>query len=287
MNNIPSHITDKILDRISYIDTVIVILAKSEVLTDDELEFLNTLCGAARREKIEDSKLKYNWGTRVKLQQPSDEAITWLQNRYWSDDFERLKIVRLDYSLDLITSTKDDAISVRLFLEQHLIMRWHRDSNVVDFNETIYYRKRKSNNNIAAYSKKPSKLTGQPCCHIDWRIIKAGTLKRLGINNLFDVLNVDQHEFWRTRLLLKEANKTRIGKILSNKPNWRKPLLSQFRGMKRDKFTMAGEVMCRSTQTADLPYTVQGIIDRLRRIKRQNRGCLIEINNDAFLPDKG
>jgi len=64
-----------------------------------------------------------------------------------------------------------------------------------------------------ATSAKASRITGEPCCHVEWRITGRVALKAAGITNVADLLSFDHHEFWQRRLLIAEWDLQKLGRL--------------------------------------------------------------------------
>jgi len=287
-------ITPNILDRISYIDTLWLFISKDEYFDDKEIAELEQFCRSVelttvgrRRRMIMGNK----WGQRLKIQMPTDYALMWLQNRFCVNGQDLILMTRIDFSLDLITQTLRDALELQGYFNCHLIQRWH-GAGIVKFTEgTMYFRCRYSRNNIAVYSDRLSKITNTNCCHFDWRICKANALRRAGFHSIEDLINWDPHGFWKERLVLREMDFYKLGKILKNMGRRKIPFIKHFGTIKYDVFMRAGGLIKRCTQLSDESYpSVQKVIDFFRacdiRTKRGVRGCLIKQSNDEFLPEQ-
>jgi len=281
-----------ILDRIPYIDTVWLLISKDVHFDDKDKTELEQFCRSAnlttvgrRRRWIMGDK----WGQRLQIQLPTMDALLWLHNRFDVYGQNLILMTRVDFSLDLITHCLRHARQLQAFFNCHLVQRWHGAGIVEFINGTMYFRCRKSRNNIAVYSGKLSKITKTDCCHIDWRICKADTLRRAGFNSIEDLINWNPYEFWKKRLVLMEMDYYKLGKILKNMGRRKIPFIKKYGPFSYDVFRRAGGLIKRCTQLDDESYSsVQKIIDFFRicdkQRKRAVRGCLIKLSNDEFLP---
>jgi hypothetical protein len=124
------------------------------------------------------------------------------------------------------------------FYHQHSLQRRHRDAVCFD-HETRYSRRettpsgRPTRINIVAYPDRLSKVTGEPCVHIEARLHGAPVLRDLGIRSADDLIGFDHHAFWRERLLLFELDAARFGRYLINRQcgsRRRGPLIPRLNG---------------------------------------------------------
>ena len=185
-----------ILDRITYIDSVWILIRNDDHFNNKDKAELEQSCRSVRSEIIDarQNRLGNKYGQRVKLQLPSDEAFLWLDKRYCSNGDDRILITRVDCALDYIVHNIIDAEELQGFFEAHLIQLWHRESVVNHYKGTIYYRENGSRNNIALYPDKPSKITGQPCHHLEYKTIGADALRCINIFNITDLVDFDHYE---------------------------------------------------------------------------------------------
>ena len=152
--------------------------------TDIEAEY-------GRRVRIEECK----WGYRVPLHQPSKQILPVL------DDLQRehrAVLSWLDIAVDLTTRTSTDADRLKDWLVRRLSLLWCRSrcvrivTNRRTGATTIYFDWENKHRNLAIYSDRPSKLTGEPCCHIELRLRGAQTCRRNDLQFAsYDLLELD------------------------------------------------------------------------------------------------
>lgn len=284
----PNH--PRIFQRIPYIDTVWILLGERDgAAVRREMDWLKSVCGSVRRERIKRRRgaLGTRFRFRLILHQPAGEALQFLHWLFVDKGKSRIVICRLDASLDLVVVDASAAVELQHYMEQCLVQRWHRGF-VTIYKSTMYTRRRKSHNNIAIYSDRPSKITGEPCCHMEWRIVRARTLRGVGICHLQDVSQIEHRRFWRDRLrIMVQPDTQKLGKAMMKMGRRRKPWLTAgSHGIHRDVFARAGSTLLRCTQTENLPYTAQELLRLSRRLGVNITSCFQEVDNEEFLPDE-
>jgi hypothetical protein len=124
------------------------------------------------------------------------------------------------------------------FFHQHSLQRRHRDAVCFD-HDTRYARRditpsgRPTRINIVGYPDRLSKVTGQPCVHIEVRLHGAPVLRDVGIHSAEDLIGFDHHALWRERLLLFELDAASFGRYLINRRRGsrrRRPLIRRLNG---------------------------------------------------------
>jgi len=284
--------TPLILDKITYIDTVWLLISKDEHFDETELAELEQYCRSVKLTEVGPRRRRLmgdKWGQRLNIQLLTMDALLWLHNRFDVYGKNLILMTRVDFSLDLTTYSLRDAQQLQAYFNCHLVQKWHGAGIVCFDNGTMYFRCRKSRNNIAVYSGRPSKITNTSCCHFDWRICKADTLRRAGFHSIEDLINWNPYEFWKKRLVLMEMDFYKLGKIYNDMGRRKKPFIKQRGSYKYDVFKRTGDLIKRCIQLPNESYSsVQKAIDFFRvcdiRTKRGVRGCLVKLSNDDFLP---
>jgi len=197
-----------VISSASYVDTVQVRLQR--YLRSGELERLFALRGA----RYDTKPLQWypRWKSSVVLQQPSRE---FLAAEDWTE--EPQLVSRLDIALDLMTSTVDDAEAVHHFLDTHQVKPWRGRQTQVRFGGTTYSALGAGTSiQLVKYSDRPSKVSGQPCCHIEWRIRTPAGVQGAGVKSLRDVLRINHSAFWRKRVRLYQVDLPHLGEQLQS-----------------------------------------------------------------------
>jgi hypothetical protein len=127
----------------------------------------------------------------LRLQQPSRALIAYI-TRTAPDHI----VTRVDISADFVTGNRDDADRLLGFQYRHLTQRRRRRGlrirviGRVISGRTIYLRKASAPRNLVMYAR-PSKFTGDPVAHLEWRFSRARTCKAIGVRKIGDLLNFD------------------------------------------------------------------------------------------------
>jgi hypothetical protein len=135
-----------------------------------------------------------DFGWVIEINQPTRQTLTQLA----PFEGELFCLSRADIATDLLTSTKAEAISGANLVKQHMIQNWRRRQESVTVETTTYWCRR-ARRNIAVYGDRPSKVTGQPCVHVEMRFVGAGAVKRAKIDfkaliEGVDTLSLLQHQ---------------------------------------------------------------------------------------------
>jgi hypothetical protein len=122
----------------------------------------------------------------VRLHQPTKGSIA-----YISRCFPEHKVSRVDVALDLIAIgwTETGAIAARL--NATMTQPWRGNRRTHTEKSTLYLAARTSRRNVALYADRPSKVTGEPAVHVEFRYTGTAACKRRGIYHIGDLLNFD------------------------------------------------------------------------------------------------
>lgn len=249
------------MKSVAYIDTVKIYVHRE--IDPVEKIWLEERCGSI----VEVGALNYQpnrWPDGIQLNQPTDAALA-----YFEDGFNRYVLSRVDVSLDLLTRSTSDAEDLHGYLERRLVQPWHRGSEpVVKFKETVYYKRRGARNNLVQYSDEPSKVTDQPCVHIEWRMELAEAIKRSSITGTSDLISMDKKAFLRKRLRLRDLPNyeelRKIGRALHGAGKSRPyKYMHLRRGVKIDRYPMSATVWAIASQQLGRTHgwTVQDVLD--------------------------
>jgi len=294
-----SEITEKIISRIPYFD--VVKLWTYRPLKDSEMRTLESLSGQKPdcRSKVQ-KYYPHNYRYRITVLQPRDEAFSFLHKVLKGYYY----INSIEFALDLITKYMIDSEKINDFLDRYQVKLWHGKQRLGHCQTTIYSSKyRWVNNEIVRYSDRPSKMTGTPCCHEEWRMFRTGTIRTAGVNNLLNLIDFDHHNFWKKRIQLREIKLESLGKYFMKRPHRKKPLIEEdFRGRPFDVYLKNGHLIVRAyARGKNGIISTQELIDYLHREKEKkgrsrtqkwidnlhldsSSHCFKKLPNDVFLP---
>ena len=206
---------------IPYVDTVQIWLEKETSKAD--LKLLQRQCGYFHSESKQpwwNPRLRF----RLQLHQPSEPALR-LLDRFVVNSESTFIINQVELALDLITADFDELRELRDFIALHIVKRWHGKQRNVYCEETYYSRKNRwGSHQLVQYSTRPSKVTGQPCVHLEWRAGGKVQVEAIGIYNLIQLATFNHREFWAKRLCLEEVDYTMLGKQILKRGRAKKPL---------------------------------------------------------------
>jgi hypothetical protein len=172
--------------------------------------------------------------------------------------------------------------------------RWHFDQPrhrdyVRVVHDTVRYTRdrttpsgRPTRINFADYDDQRSKISGQPCLHIEARISTADALRGAGVHSAADLICYDHRTFWQKHLRYRALDLASFGRHLSN---WdlgrhrRHPLPCTVGGRCTDVDTVVGAIMLATTGS------LQDLLHACRDTTIRVRDYLIAIPTpDRLLP---
>lgn len=192
----------------SYVDTVAVVLPRR--MPKDGFRQLRQALVSCLREGTQRGSYvlhKHFWpGQRrywwfvMYVHQPTRSALeVLLQHQYQMG----LRVLEVHVALDIGTDSYTDASSLQAWVEERFLPCRRNSKTVQTCHSTTYYNdKAKPGTPLALYADRPSKTNGQPCLHIEWRVIKSAALAGNRLKLVEDVIGLDHREFWRERLRL-------------------------------------------------------------------------------------
>jgi hypothetical protein len=191
-------------DRHLYIDTV-VILFRAPLPQQAKAVLLEIPRKKSIRRRSKSRQFPY----ALVLHQPTPQTISALQRTVGE-----YVLSRIDLALDLETEKPEDAPGVQRYVVRHLTQRYRgkRHTNTVE--DTDYWAAKWQRRNIAIYSDRPSKITGQPVCHIEIRLYGADVCRRYGASQLDDLNHRLFTEIIRRNCRLSLLNWPRVEAII-------------------------------------------------------------------------
>lgn len=207
--------------QLAYIDTLGLRLPRH--LMGWERDTLSSLCGsmhyAVKGLKFKIGQRWVRYPVKITIHQPSHEAIQFLTGLF--DEETPARITRLDLAFDFCTNTIGDARKLQRYFRKHLFKGWHRPVHGIEAiglseEVTDYIGYRNWRSKIVGYSDRPSKVSGLPCYHLEWRFQSHKAIIALGILSIDDLLFFNHRAFWETKLRLYEIDLVKLGKRLAH-----------------------------------------------------------------------
>ena len=120
---------------------------------------------------------------------------------------EQARISQVHIALDLTVSSKDEAELLRRHLAARLLVSDRPKTPTYEVKESTTYfnRHMAAGVEVALYADRLSKGSGEPCCHVEWRIKGAGTLRKFGLESAEKIANLKLQPFWQGVLRLSRA----------------------------------------------------------------------------------
>ncbi len=274
----------EIKDRVSYIDTVSIWLPwtpPKELMAE-----LGKRCGTAKIDwKAEPWPSPYR--RRMQLHQPMRSAFRLLEKVFGEKSY---LINEVHIALDLIVS-RQQRERLEMFLDDHIVQRWHV-GEVIYHKGTRYSNWRKwPNSQIVIYSDKPSKVTGQPCVHVEWRSRGSTKVRQLKVKSFSDLIMLDHREFWRRHFILEYVDVRSVGRQTAGLSKARKPERKILRGGFEyvcDRAIRAGNIVLRAEglMFTKKPGWAQQIRDWANTVDWCHTPSIMKrMDNDAYLPE--
>lgn len=159
-----------------------------------------------------------------------------------------VKVSRVDFALDLIYETPEDAERMGDWVCGRIIRPYHRcserviyyksdqDHCVAEPSSGTRYTDRASRSGLVVYSDLDSRICGSPCVHIERRFLQAQNCRRQGVGTLEEILafeESDHLDWWRRGLVLEDhepdnAFLERLGRLYANEGHRRQAKIRRF-----------------------------------------------------------
>ena len=204
---------------VSYIDTIHI--GFMILPTAADIRLLKKLCKSVKLRTRDPMKHYYPvlYKYKLELHVPSKYALMYLQKRY-SDLYS---VSRVDVALDLVTQNVFDALYIKKWTGWRIPKQSKRKAEwyISKYDSEDYIEEctlyspydLEAEKQYVIYADRPSKITNDPCCHIEVRIRRNiprffvcqrnGILRRLA--------NLDYKEFWSQHLTLKDVTEESVG----------------------------------------------------------------------------
>ena len=145
------------------------------------------------------------WQTKIELLQPDADLLRACVDM--AGERHRVLPNYAELKLDLLTRTENDAKLLQTAVLEHLIVKSPLYPVRIDRGTAYYMPPTNPSGKPLAfkfviYADKPSKETGRPCCHLEWRLRGAATLENVGLISLDSCIDFDHRDFWSKRLHL-------------------------------------------------------------------------------------
>jgi hypothetical protein len=234
-------------------------------------DLLRRHCGPGTRPMRPSPWLNFREGWR--LHQPSDKALAMLARR------SGVHINYAEFALDWIFETEDEREHAFGFVDLTHVKKHHHQQELRYCRGTRYTASRHAAINFVAYDDKPCRVTGEVCClHLEWRVRRPRTLRRLGMHCIADLLEFDHRQFWEERLLLYEVDVAKLGRRHRNHCR-----SSRGQAPCTDPCDPSmGRTLLRSIARHDGATRIQDVVDWFRHLGV--RRCLIPVDVRHLLP---
>ena len=282
-----------------FIDTVAVCMPRH--LTGEERAEILTTCrglqyhpkeSKKRKEqiwfKVEGRKIRY-WVV-ITLQQPTNATFDIL-NRI-IEGSARPVPNRFQVALDLLTENREKAERLHFLILRYFYKPWHREVHEIrrirkPGGHTDYMGFKECRSPWSMYSGRPSKISGGPACHIEWRFQGVDVLRELGITTLEDLKDYDYFRFLERRLRLCIFDMARLGKKLNGRTNRAPARKLSYSGVtvdeRRAQLEMRRFAYSQDKIPRDIPFA-----DFFLHFEKKNIGIvanyLINLDVSPFLP---
>lgn len=232
---------------VAYVDTVQILTDRA--LTRDELARLRPHCHSVRQYRRQDRRYPY----RLLIQLPESNFFCELKRLMRT----HYCVNRVDLPIDLIVRNFVQARLTKRFCANNQVQRWHGKRQRSQYQNTMYWaRDRWTRRNFAVYADKRSKLTDEPCCHIEYRIRGADACRRAGFSTIDDFINIDHRGIWEKELRFEYMPEKALERLIENMA--RRSLRRQNRNSARRR---------RGRQDRFRRFTLNTVDDWIRRVR--------------------
>jgi hypothetical protein len=199
---------------VTYFDTVRILLRTG--LSPRARAEIEKFCGSLHYEPRRASDYLY----RMTLNQPQPEALELIEEN--ADHI----VSRFDIAIDVPTQNSADATLLTSAIRRLAIQPRHGKRQSADvMATTAYAASRGARRNYAAYGDKPSKVTGEPCSHIEFRFNGARACQMRGVRTCGDLLSYDTARYIDRDMKLGLIDWQRAFKILRRQHPTKRPAL--------------------------------------------------------------
>lgn len=182
----------------SYVDTVGLLVSRRPV--NELYRAIKRYCGSCTLRRSQHPIAR----VRFVVHQPQPEVLR-LLDQLISEKMGMIHEVHL--ALDLCTATAKDAAELADWVNARFVILWNRGRRANWVGEGRYTSQRKwRSQQVVAYADRPSKVTGSPCLHLEWRARGRAQVVALGVVEPLDLVAFGHRAFWSRRLVLEEAN---------------------------------------------------------------------------------
>jgi hypothetical protein len=140
--------------------------------------------------------------------QPDAATLAAIAERNWP-------LCYVELALDWIILDPAAHAEAATFFHRHFVHP--RSGDVRISGHSRYTRSRKSRINVASYSDRPSKVTGEQCLHVECRMRGRSTLRDHHISSAADLINYDHRGLWRELLRFYDLDVERFGRHVNNR----------------------------------------------------------------------
>jgi hypothetical protein len=155
------------------------------------------------------------------LHQPRAEAL-----RVIEENLDHI-VSRFDVAIDVPTQTPADATLLTSAIRRLAIQPRHGQRRSADVMTTAYAAGRDARRNYAVYGDRPSKVTSEPCCHIEFRFIGTRACQMRGVRACGDLLSYDIAPYIDRDMKLGLIDWPRAFQILRRQHSTKPPVLRQ------------------------------------------------------------
>ena len=128
-------------------------------------------------------------------------------------------------AVDTIVSEWKQALELHYFLDGSFVHSWHGKQKLVRYSPlgaddpcaTTYSGQPKAGRLFAWYSHRPSKITGEPCLHLEARYRGVAACRRAGVYTAADLIHFDHIGHWQRHLACYRIDTEQLGRSNTNK----------------------------------------------------------------------
>lgn len=224
---------------------------------------------------------------KLSLHQPTKDVIERLIEIN-AGDLDGIHLTELAIAVDTIFKTEEGARTIEDFENHYIVKKNHGKQKVKTVNRTRYIAGKYAAVNLVTYSDKPSRFTGEPCLHTEFRFRHKKTIERIGIRSVFDLLALSDPNnirslldklFERHLAYFKLDRRTwiRIGQVISGETKRNPNRIKRYKYKDRvicqyNWYERIGRLFIRGRLGTEEQFTIQELKDLMQNYdKRFNK----------------
>ena len=126
---------------------------------------------------------------------------------------EEAQVAEVHVAADLLVATQAEADALHGWVHERITGRFRRAQPTGSYRKTEYSTRRRWRcKSTVTYSDRPSRITGQPCLHAEFRVKGVGVCRAGGFEAVGDLQRLDPAAWWLKQLQLRDIDYGMLGR---------------------------------------------------------------------------